>query len=421
MGMISDDSLIESPPSDRVWTVSQVTNLIKGLFDNDPDLRRVTVQGEVTNLSKSSAGHIYFSLKDSESTLRCVAFRGSAERLKVQPENNREIIAKGRISVWQQGGSYQLYIDSVEDVGVGALWIEFEETRKRLQSEGLFSDDLKRPLPEFPKNIGLVTSPDGAALRDMLRIFSQHAPYISCVLSPSLVQGETAPPSLIAALDKLEMWNEMVVGSGEDGIDLIIIGRGGGSFEDLACFNNEKLVRRIRDCKVPVISAVGHEVDFTISDFVADVRAATPTQAASIAAPDIYDLHENLYGLLSNIRVRVEARYKNCLGQLDNTVSRTVFTRPKDKIHARMQDVDFLQGRLRREITVRLSKLKKDVETSTARISSLDPQAILNRGYSLAFNSETGKLISRVSQASPGAQVDLKLSDGNIKLTVDGE
>jgi exodeoxyribonuclease VII large subunit len=407
--------------SERVLTVSQVTRLIKTLIEAEPEFVDVSIRGEVTNLSRSKAGHIYFGLKDDTAYIKCVAFKGSAMRLSVQPEDGREVIARGRITVYEAGGVYQLIVESLEDVGVGALWLRFEELRKRLQEEGLFDEKLKRPLPEFPRSVGLVTSLDGAALRDMLRILRERAPYVRCILSPSLVQGETAPASLIRAMDLLEMWDEMQRHDGRPGLDLIIIGRGGGSFEDLSCFNDERLARRIRAARVPVISAVGHEVDFSISDFVADVRAATPTQAATIAAPAAEDLLVAVDALLAEFRQAAEMKVETYRTGLDNVLSRLVYRRPLDGVNMRRQDVDSLLSRAGRAIVSRLTVMQHRLESAANRLAALDPTAILSRGYSLAFQAETGRLITRVAQAPEGTKVDLRVSDGTIKLKVDEE
>ncbi len=406
---------------EMVWTVSQVTARIKALLEEEPEFQGIAVRGEVTNLSRSRAGHVYFGLKDANSILKCIAFKSSAERLRVQPDEGREVVARGRIGVWAAGGSYQLYVDQLEDVGLGALWAQFEETRKRLQEEGLFDEDRKRPLPFFPSLVGLVTSRDGAALRDMLRIFLDHAPYVKCILSPSLVQGENAPASLVAALDLLEMWDEIERGEGRPGLDLIIIGRGGGSFEDLACFNDEVLARRIRETRVPAISAVGHEVDFTIIDFAADMRAATPTQAAVIAAPSALELGTSILNLLAELRQAAEMKLETYRTSLENVTSRPVFRRPLDRIDTRRQDLDSLSSRLGRAISARLTLLRHQLVSVGNRLEALDPIATLARGYSLAFRRDSGRLVSRVEQAPPGIAIDLRVSDGVINLTVDKE
>jgi len=423
--MLDPEIDIESDPlelsGERIWTVSQVTSRLKSLIESDPAFVGISVRGEVTNLSASKAGHVYFGLKDSQSYLKCVAFRTSAGRLKVQPAEGREVVATGRINVWATGGSYQLIVDELQDVGLGALWLQFEETRRRLAEEGLFDEDKKRPLPEFPRSIGIVTSRTGAAIRDMIRIFRERSPYISLILSPSLVQGESAPQSLVAALDLLEMWSDTERASGRRGLDLIIMGRGGGSFEDLACFNDETLVRRVRETKVPVISAVGHEVDFTIIDFAADVRAATPTQAAQIAAPAADELLLEVVGRLSELRQAGEMKVETYRTGLENALSRPVYRRPVDRINSLRLNVDALAGRSSRARLSRLKVLRHQFISAGSRLETLDPSAILARGYSLAFQRETAKLISRTAQVGPGDQVDLRVSDGIIKLKVDEE
>ncbi len=423
--MLDPDIEIEPDPHafqpDKVWTVTDVTNRVKTLIEQDPGLSGVSVRGEVTNLSASKAGHIYFGLKDQKSYLKCVAFRSDAEKLTVKPTDGREIVATGRLNVWPAGGSYQLVVNRIQDVGLGALWLEFEETRKKLAAEGLFDEDIKRPLPMYPRQIGLVTSRTGAAVRDMIRIFNERAPYVKLVLSPSLVQGDSAPESLIGALNLLELWSEIERSEGRDGLDLIIIGRGGGSFEDLACFNDEALVRRIRETDVPVISAVGHEVDFTIIDFASDVRAATPTQAAQIAAPSADELMGEVASLLMDLRGAVEIKIETYRTSVGNLLSRPVYRRPLDRVNNLRQNIDALSARSGRAAWNHLKFLKQELLSSIGRLESLDPTVILSRGYSLAFNRESGKLISRTGQVMEGTLVDLRVSDGYIKMRVEEE
>lgn len=409
------------PVTERVWSVSEITSHVKGLIEGEPLFLDIAVRGEVTNVSASKAGHVYFGLKDEKCYLKCVSFRSDARNLSVKPSDGRDVVATGRINVWEAGGSYQLIVRELQDIGLGALWLKFEQTRKKLAAEGLFDEERKRPLPFFPRTIGLVTSRSGAALRDMIRIFRDRSPYVSLVLSPSLVQGETAPASLTAAIDLLEKWDRIQIENGGGGLDLIIIGRGGGSFEDLACFNDEALVRRIVKTRVPVISAVGHEVDFTIIDFASDIRAATPTQAAAIAAPDVRDLFSDVCAGLAELRDAAKIKIETYRTGLSNILSRPVYTRPLDSIYNLRQNLDLLLTRLGRAATSRVVALKHRLESAQGRLAALDPATILARGYSLAFNRDTGRLITRTEQAPPGANVDLHVSDGIIFMTVDEE
>jgi len=420
--MLEDDFELEPElPSEKIWTVSEVTGRVKHLIESDRMLSNVPIRGEITNLSTSKAGHVYFSLKDRDSVLRCVAFRGDAQKLAVKPSEGREVVAKGRINVWEAGGSYQLIVNSLQDVGLGELWLQFEETRKRLEAEGLFKDDRKLPLPQFPRTIGIVTSQTGAALQDMLRIFSERAPYLKIILSPSLVQGSTAPSSLLDALNLLEMWHEVEVSNKNDGLDLIIIGRGGGSFEDLACFNDETLVRKVSEFEIPVISAVGHEVDFTIIDFVADVRAATPTQAAQIATLDVDEILSDISASLSEIRQNLMMKIDLSRSGCNNLLSRPVYARPVDRINNMRQILDSVSSRFSRAVDQNFILLRQKLQSAVFRLENLDPEVILSRGYSLAFNADTGRLISKTAQVSEGDGVDLKVSDGTIRLTVNPE
>lgn len=405
-------------PSDRVWTVTQVTSKVKNILENDPAFAAISVRGEVTNLSASKAGHIYFGLKDQNSYLKCVAFRSDAQKLKVKPQEGREVVATGRINVWETGGTYQLIVSELQDVGKGALWLQFEETRKKLADEGLFDESRKLPLPRFPRAIGIVTSQTGAALRDMIRIFHELAPYLKLIIAPSLVQGETASASLIGAINLLEMWDDMERSEGGSGLDLIIIGRGGGSFEDLACFNDEALVRRVYELDIPVISAVGHEIDYTIIDFVSDLRAATPTQAAQLAALSSIELLQEVAGMLSEHRQAAEMKHETYRTGLLNILSRTVYKRPLDRTQNLRQTLDMFADRCSRAVTGRLKLVRHSLESMADKLKTLDPEAILSRGYSLAFEGDTGRLITKTSQTKPGSPVDLHVSDGTIKLEV---
>ena len=404
--------------TDRVWTVAEVTSKVKNILENEPSFAGISVRGEITNLSPSKAGHIYFGLKDKTAYLKCVAFRTDASRLKVKPQEGREVVATGRINVWETGGTYQLIVSELQDVGKGALWLEFEETRRKLSEEGLFDESHKLPLPQFPRTIGIVTSQSGAAIRDIVRIFDEVAPYVQLILSPSLVQGETAPAGLIDAVNLLVMWDEIERSEERPGLDLIIIGRGGGSFEDLACFNDEELVRRVYDLEIPVISAVGHEIDYTILDFVADLRAATPTQAAQIAAPSSAELLQTVSDMLAEHRQAAEMKIETYNTGLMNILSRTVYKRPLDRINNLRQNIDTYSDRYFRAVAGHLKLLRHRFESMVERLNTLDPEAILSRGYSLAFEADTGRLIRKTVQAKSGMPVDLRVSDGTIKLTV---
>ncbi|MCX6644761.1 MAG: exodeoxyribonuclease VII large subunit [bacterium] len=423
--MLDPDIDIDSDPLDglneRVWTVSQITSRVKNILEGEPAFSSISVRGEITNLSPSKAGHIYFGLKDQKAYLKCVAFRGDAQKLKMQPQEGREVVATGRINVWETGGTYQLIVSQLQDVGLGALWLQFEETRRKLAEEGLFDEAHKVPLPQFPRTIGIVTSQSGAALRDMIRIFTEVAPYVKLILSPSLVQGETAPVSLIGAINLLEMWDEVERSEGREGLDSIIVGRGGGSFEDLACFNDEALIRRVYELEIPVISAVGHEIDYTILDFVADLRAATPTQAAQIAAPSSAELLQKISEMLSEHKQAAEMKVETYSTGLMNILSRTVFRRPLDRINNLHQSIDLYSGRCSRAVAGHLKILKHRFQSMVNRLNTLDPEAILSRGYSLAFEADTGRLITKTAHVKSGAPVDLRVSDGIIKLKVSEE
>ena len=286
----------------RELSVSELNAYVKRLFDNDRALNAISVRGEISNFTYHRTGHLYFTLKDEDSQIRAVMFRSSASTLKFMPENGMKVIIRGSINVYTQTGSYQIYVNSMQPDGIGALYVAYEQLKSKLESEGLFSDEYKKQIPEYPKKIGVITSPTGAAVRDIINVTGRRFPLAQIYLYPSLVQGDGAEDNLIKALDYFES-------SGL--VDLVIIGRGGGSIEDLWAFNGEKLARRIFECKTPIISAVGHETDFTICDFVADLRAPTPSAAAEIAVPDSREL-----------RLRISGLYDRCERALDRVCER---------------------------------------------------------------------------------------------------
>lgn len=392
-----------------VLTVSQLNFYIKSLMDSDPRLSGVFISGEISNLTDHyRSGHIYLSLKDDKSVIKAVIFAGNAARLKFRPENGMKVIARGRVSLYEATGQYQLYIDDLQPLGAGALAIAFEQLKNRLEKEGLFLQSAKKPLPLYPKTVGVITSPTGAAVEDIKSILLKRWPSINIIIYPSLVQGEEAPKQLASGIKYF---------SDTKCADVVIIGRGGGSPEDLWAFNSEELARAIFDCTVPVISAVGHETDFTICDFVADVREHTPSAAAKRAVPDIYEEKNKLASLEKSMERYAE---KNLLH--------------KEMIFARIQDNMAMRGPEREfeNKIAYLNELKKcfheaeekfisskelDLNTIENKFSQLDPEKILKRGY--ASLQKDGAVVSSVNQISKGDRISVTLSDGSFTAIVE--
>ncbi len=392
----------------KVWDVSGITSYIKRLLTGDQALSWLTVRGEITNLSKSSAGHIYFGLKDEKAYLKCVSFRSSAQRLTDQPREGEIALVSGRIGLYEPGGSYQLYAEDLVLAGKGDLYLAFERLKKKLEAEGLFDEERKKPLPEFPRVVGVVTSPSGAAVRDFIRVSGERSPQVGIIISPALVQGDTAPASIVRAIDRLER----IVG-----IEMIIITRGGGSFEDLNCFNDESVARRIASCKLPTVSAVGHETDFTIADFVADFRAPTPTGAAQMALPERDALLEKVEGLTgdaSQTVARVVIAYRR---ELLNLQGRLSLFRPLDRIAQARQRLDELLARCIRGLAADIRHMRSELKGAVSKLAALDPKSVLERGYSIAFGPD-GKVLVDAASVAPGDSMTVKLKRGRVDAEV---
>lgn len=392
---------------DRALTVSVLSRYISAILDADPVLTQVHVRGELSNFKRHSSGHLYFTLKDSEAQIRCVMFRSQAVQIKCNPADGMHVILRGRVAVWQAAGQYQLYVTSLEPDGIGALYLAYEALKKKLETEGLFAPERKRPLPLFPKTIGIVTSPTGAAIQDMTRILSRRYPLAQVILYPALVQGQEAVPQLVAGIRYFS----------SHPTDLIIIGRGGGSMEDLWCFNDESLAREIAQCQIPIISAVGHEIDFTICDFVADVRAATPSAAAELAVPD----QNELYAKLTHYSAAVKSGVSNSLLRAEENLRlRTtggILREPMRAIADRRLKLDMLSERCTLATDAKIRELRHAVASLAGRLDSLNPLSVLARGYAI-LSDESERTIISVSGLHAGDRVVARLSDGTAKLTV---
>ncbi len=389
-------------------TVTQLNTYIGQIFESTDVLSGIRLCGEISNFKRHSSGHLYFSLKDEGSVIRCVMFRSAASRLKFSPEDGMKITAFGSVTVYVAAGQYQLYVQSMDPDGVGALYIAFEQLKKKLAGEGLFSDDRKKPIPKYPERVGLITSPTGAAIQDLTNILSRRYPLAEVVLYPALVQGESAAATLIAGIQYFSLHKP----------DVIIIGRGGGSIEDLWCFNDEDLAREIYACDVPVISAVGHEIDFTICDFVADLRAPTPSAAAELAVPDMRDILRMILEFKSRAEHGIAAKLQGARNRFLTAKNATVLS-STDKMlrpyYLRLDAVtDVLDHAIHRVYTDKVHQLTVVSE----KLHALSPLAVLSRGYAFA-SDETGKTIKSARNIHEHDAVKLHLADGYAVATVD--
>lgn len=393
----------------KTMSVSDLNTYIKRNFDNDFILGNLSVVGEVSNFKAHYSGHLYFSLKDENSKINCVMFKSEASKLKVELRDGKKIIGMGRISVYVKEGTYQFYLSKVEELGIGALHMEFERIKEQLLKEGLFSDDIKRSIPRYPDRIAVITSSTGAAIHDIINVATRRNPKVEIVIYPAIVQGKESPASLVSALRKV---NE------RDDIDVIILGRGGGSFEDLFSFNDLALAYEIRRSKIPVVTGIGHEVDFTIADFVADFRAATPSQAAEVVVPSIVEMEESyqarieemgkaVRNLLAMHRERLVARNRSLLRNNPKVVVANEYVRIEEKRH-------HLDG----IIIQKLENEKLRLRAKHDLLNAYSPVQVFSKGYALVYG-ESGKVLKQVGELDRESRIRIRLSDGERVLKIE--
>jgi exodeoxyribonuclease VII large subunit len=393
-----------------IFSVTQVSRYLKELLASDDILQDVQVKGEVSGCRTYSSGHCYFTLKDAEAQLPCVFFKNARLRSDAPAlRDGMAIAASGRISFYERDGKLQLYVESVETIGDGALFLRFEQLKARLAAEGLFDEERKRPLPSQPAVIGIVTSPQAAALRDMLRALRTRYPLAEVILSPTLVQGAEAPANIAAALDLL---NE------HDEADVIIVGRGGGSIEELWAFNEEVVARAIARSRIPVISGVGHETDFTIADFVADYRASTPTAAATAAVPDIAVWRSNILTMQQTLTELMQEHLAELHEQLAYTQRSLQQASPKDLLYRRQQQLDDTTQSLQTHMQHILSLHSERLRGLALRLHSLSPLLTIARGYAIVRRDSDGTIITSTQQTQPGETLTIQVADGHIPVVV---
>ena len=393
----------------RIFSVSELNGLIKELFDHTSLFQNISVCGELSNYKVYPSGHHYFTLKDRESSLRCVMFKSSAMHLRFRPESGMSVTAFGRISVFPRDGAYQLYCTGLMPEGTGDLQIAFEQLKKKLESEGLFDEAHKKPLPRFPQRIAIITSSAGAAVHDMIRILGRRWPMSRVLLLPVRVQGAEAPAEIVGAL---RYANRHALA------DLIITGRGGGSIEDLWAFNDERVARAIYESDIPVISAVGHEPDVTISDYVADRRASTPSNAAEIAVPDLSEERQALASFSIRSAQAMDKRLRQMRSEVDNLRSRRVLRDPGAYLDDRRVELDHLRDKLGAVMESGLARKKNEQVRLAAALDAMSPLRVLTRGYAVA-SDESGTIVTSTKTIRKGSRLRLRLSDGSADCRVE--
>lgn len=402
------ERFINMDSSRMILSVTQINEYIRSLINQDEVLSMITVRGEISNLTIHRSGHMYFTLKDERSVLKAVLFRSNAQKIKFALKEGMGVIVYGRVSVYAPSGQYQLYAENIQPDGIGALYLAYEQIKQRLANEGLFDSNRKKPLPQFPSNIGIVTSPTGAAIHDMINVMSRRYPIAKLTLYPSLVQGENAYKSIISGI---RYFNDT------KSVDIIIIGRGGGSLEDLWAFNSVELAYAIADSEIPIISAVGHESDFTIADFVADLRAPTPSAAAELAVPDALSVRNSIKFNLSSIEKSTLAKITQAKQRVAILASSGVLTSKLNILDSYRMNLTILSDKLDSNIESIISNKKFSFSISAAKLNSISPLNTLSRGYAIVQNN-CGTALSSIKDFNNGDEIAVHLADGNLKATV---
>jgi exodeoxyribonuclease VII large subunit len=397
------------------FTVTQLVGQIKTLLEREQTLRNVWLQGEVSNFVRASSGHCYFTLKDDRTVLACVMWKQDALRLGRLPQNGQQVLVHGYVSIYESQGKLQLYADALELAGVGRLYQEFEALKARLAAEGLFDQERKRPLPVWPQRIGVVTSARAAALRDILRTLALRYPAVDVLVAPSAVQGAEAPIQIVAAIDLLNAWN-----AGVEPIDLLIVARGGGSIEELWAFNDEQVARAIAASPIPVVSGVGHETDFTLADFAADLRAPTPTGAAAAAVPDRLELASQVAALRGRLALAISQQLASQRQQLGYSQRLLARLSPRAQIASRRQQVDDLSLAMQRQMRHRLALRRAELDGLRARLTNLDPRAVLQRGYAIVYQEPGARVVTSAQAVTTGDALRIVVADGEFAGVVTG-
>lgn len=391
-----------------ILTVSQLNRYISFRMKEDKNLRNILIKGEISNFTNhTKTGHLYFTLKDNECSVKAIMFNSMASRLRFTPSSGMNVIISANVQVFERDGIYQLYVNDMQPDGIGALYLAFEQLREKLSEEGLFDEAIKKPLPPFPQKIGIVTSPDAAALQDMLNIISRRYPIAEVVIFPCLVQGENAPSSICTALKKADKCN----------LDIIIVGRGGGSLEDLMAFNSESVARTIFLCNTPIISAVGHETDTTISDYAADLRAPTPSAAAELAVPEISALNSYINSIEITLNKLIIGKITELRQDIDIKEQHLKLMLPAKKIETSRKTIDNAEQRINNALKNKILLSRAVLAEKSAALDNLSPLKIMNRGYSLVYKDK--KIIKSSSALKSGDKIDITLADGQVSAVIE--
>lgn len=389
----------------KALSVSEVNQYIKRILISDPILAHIHVKGEISNYNLHSSGHMYFTLKDKSGKINCVMFKSNCEGLKFIPEEGMDIVCKGQISLYERGGQYQLYVDDIEPMGMGALYIAYQQLKNRLEKEGIFDIKHKKQLPYIPKKIAIITSPTGAVVKDIISIISRRFSGVELYIFPASVQGEAAAPSIVNAINLCNSFPS---------IDVIIIGRGGGSIEELWAFNEEEVARAIFYSNIPVISAVGHETDFTIADFVADLRAATPSVAAELVVPNMVEIKEYMNSIEKRLLYSISVKIGVLQQKLSSVKNNYFFKYPLNSVYEKQQHIDNLVQKLNRLLRAKKELKEKYLSHMGERLNMLSPLSVFSRGYSIVTN-ENKEIIKSIEQVEKNQVLNIDLADGQIK------
>lgn len=393
----------------RIYSISELNEYLRDLLENDRLLQNIWLRGEISDFKYyQKSGHMYFTLKDEEASISCVMFKGRARGLDFVPDNGMKVLARGYVSVFEKYGRYQFYVEEMEPDGLGRLFLQLTQLKEKLEKEGLFDPSRKRPLPAVVNRLGVVTSADGAALRDIVRVVRQRHPGCDIILAPASVQGAEAPAEIVAGIEALNHWG---------GVQVIIVGRGGGSFEDLWAFNTEEVVRAIASSLIPVISAVGHEVDFSLSDLAADVRAATPTQAAQLAVPDIAAVTRGLKELAEAMCRSMERKCNMKWAELDYLRERRIFREPLYLVESRKRDINQLLDKIRYRMESQFTAKENQLRQAGGRLEALSPLKVLERGFAVV-RSEDGQIVKDAAQVQVGDTLSVVLNKGELLVKV---
>lgn len=394
-------------PSPTVYSVAELNNYVKGILDNDENLKHIFVTGEISNYKAHYSGHLYMTIKDETASIKAVMFAGNASKLRFRPENGMKVLIFGTVSLFPRDGSYQLYISDMQPDGIGALSIAFEQLKAKLAKEGLFSDAHKKPIPRFPKRVGVVTSETGAAVQDVFNVLYRRYPSVQVILRPTKVQGTGAAEDIAKAI---RVFNDY------DAADVLIVGRGGGSIEDLWAFNEEAVARAVFDSHIPVISAVGHETDYTICDFVADLRAPTPSAAAELAVPDRFELKSSLLSYKKHLSELTKNRITEERGKLLAIKQKNVMRDPLTRINDNRRELLYLSDALSNLATSDFERNKNKFSNLAGKLDALSPLKVISRGFALVENN--GRVVTSKNQVDINDDIILTVSDGVISATV---